>query len=616
MMNHLLRFIIGNTTIRLSVLIALDTVTILASVWIAFLLRFEGYIPDEHLLNATGFSLLAVAISIPIFWYFKLYSFSFSYISTDELVAIARANGIAFLGVGLVLFLVRDTVIFNGFPRSVLFLSAILIFLGTSMARFAKRILASMLQGGDSGAKERTIIVGAGDAGVQLLRSIRASQDSPYFPIGFIDDDPVKRGRIIHGLRVLGTVADIPTCVQNFSVSQMIVALPSAGSTIIKQTVECGRQAGLKKIKIVPSVAELIEDEVTLRNLQEVHIEDLLGRDPVVPDEKKIRELVEGKVVLVTGAAGSIGSELSRQIARFNPKKLLILDNDETRTFDIKNELSRRYPSLPIKELLINIRDAEKIGLVFRVEKPNLVFHAAAFKHLSLMETHADEAVKNNIFGTRIVLETAIKYSVEKVIFISTDKAVRPTSIMGMTKRVCESMCQSLDKTKYTRCIAVRFGNVLNSRGSVIPTFKEQIKRGGPVQVTHPDMERYFMLIDEACLLVLQAGAIGAGGEIFVLDMGRPVKILDLAKELIRLSGYEPDKDIPIVFTDPRPGEKLTEELVTQTEKVAQTEYQKIVKICDAVQPDAATLFELIDSLDQYFTDYEKLKEVLRSLTA
>lgn len=614
-MNPLLRFIFGNTILRFITLASLDIIVILASVWIAFLLRFEGYIPDEHILNATGFSLLAATIAIPIFWYFKLYSFSFSYVSTDELIAIARANGVAFLGIGLILFLARDTAVFTGFPRSVLFLSIILIFLGTSMLRFAKRIFGSMLQGDDSGGKERTIIVGAGDAGVQLLRSIRAAEDSSYFPIGFIDDDPVKRGRIVHGLRVLGTVADIPDCVNNFSIDHMIVALPSAGSTIIKQTVECGRQAGLRKIKIVPSVAELIDDEVTLRNLQEVHIEDLLGRDPVVPDEKSIRGLVEGKTVLVTGAAGSIGSELCRQIALFNPRSLLILDNDETRTFEIKNELTRRYPSLPIKELLINIRDADKVASVFRAERPNLVFHAAAFKHLSLMETHSDEAVKNNIFGTRIILETSVKFSVEKVIFISTDKAVRPSSVMGMTKRICEMMCQTLDRTKYTRCIAVRFGNVLNSRGSVIPTFKEQIKRGGPVQVTHPDMERYFMLIHEACLLVLQAGAIGTGGEIFVLDMGKPVKIVELAKELIRLSGFEPDKDVPIVFTDPRPGEKLTEELITQTEEVIATEYAKIVKIRDEVVPDANALFSAIDELDHYFDDKEKLVDALRDLT-
>ncbi|MBI2483937.1 polysaccharide biosynthesis protein [Candidatus Uhrbacteria bacterium] len=611
-MHLILRMMSGNSALRFITVATLDLAVILASVWIAFLLRFEGYIPDEHTVNAIGFSALAAAVSIPVFWRFKLYSFSFSYIGTDELIAIARANGAAFLGIGLVLFLARDTTVFYGFPRSVLFLSIILIFLGVSITRFAKRILESVLQGGDSGGKERTIIVGAGDAGVQLLRSIRASKESPYYPIGFIDDDPVKRGRIVQGLRVLGTLADISGCVENFSIEYMIVALPSAGSTVIKKAVERGREAGIKKIKIIPSVAELIDDEVTLRNLQEAHIEDLLGRDPVIPDEKSIRGLVEGKTVLVTGAAGSIGSELCRQIARFNPKKLLILDNDETRTFEVKNELARRYPSLSLKELLINIRDAEKIHSVFRTERPNLVFHAAAFKHVSLMEVHPDEAVKNNIFGTRIVLEAAVKCSVEKLIFISTDKAVRPSSVMGMTKRICELMCQAFDKTKYTRCITVRFGNVLNSRGSVIPMFKDQIKRGGPVQVRHPDMERYFMLIDEACLLVLQAGAIGAGGEIFVLDMGKPVKILDLAKELIRLSGYEPDKDIPIVFTDPRPGEKLTEELITRTEEVTETAYQKIVKIRDAAQPNAEELFAAIDSFDQSFENFEQLKKDLR----
>ncbi len=602
--------------LRLPTLLALDTVLIIISVWIGFLLRFEGYIPSAHITNAIGFGVLAIAITLPLFYYFRLYAFSYSYVSTDALIAIARANVLAFAATGLVLFLFRESTVFRGFPRSVLFFTFILLFLTTSALRFYKRITRELFQKGDDGEKERTLIIGAGDAGIQILRSIKEHPASPYLPVGFIDDDPGKRGRIVNGIRIVGTLADIGECVRSLEVKRMIVALPSAGSTVIKETVQRGREAGIQKIKIVPSIAELINDEITLKSLQEVHVEDLLGRDPVIADEPRIRELVAGKNVLITGAAGSIGSELSRQIARFGPGTLLLLDDDETRMFHIGRELMNRYPDMGIHQLVVNIRDAAKIDSVFQTYRPHLVFHAAAYKHVPLMEIHPDEAVKNNVFGTRIIVEAAVRYLTEKIVFISTDKAVNPSSVMGMTKRIGEKMLQTLDKVKYTRCISVRFGNVLDSRGSVIPIFKEQIKKGGPVQVTHPEMERYFMLTEEACLLVLQAGAIGTGGEIFVLDMGKPVKILDLAKELIRLSGFEPDQDIPIVFTNPRPGEKFTEELITESEAVSPTQYQKIVKISDVASVDSEMLFSHIDTLDQYFNDHENLKSVLKDLAA
>ncbi len=613
-MISLARLFFGNQTLRLATILILDAILIIGSVGIAFFLRFEGWIPPEHILNAFGFTALTLAVTLPLFVYLKLYSFSFSYVGTDELIHIARANLFAFLCVGLLLFLFRATPLFSGFPRSVLLVGFILIFLATSLLRFGKRILRELIRGKYDGKKERTLIVGAGDAGVQILRSIRENPDSQYAPVGFIDDDLNKKGRIIYGIRVLGRLENIGECVKTNTIERMIVALPSAGSTIIKQTVERGREAGIKKIKIVPSMTELMSDEITLQNLQEVNVEDLLGREPVIADEQRIKELVSGKVVLITGAAGSIGSELSRQIARFQSAQLLLLDNDETRMFHIGLELQKKYPLLSIQQLVVNIRDAEKIESLFKRYRPHLVFHAAAFKHVPLMEQHPDEAVKNNIFGTRIIVEAAVRNLTEKIVLISTDKAVNPSSVMGMTKRIGEKMFQSLDKVKYTRCICVRFGNVLDSRGSVIPIFKEQIRKGGPVQVTHPEMERYFMLTEEACLLVLQAGAIGNGGEIFVLDMGKPVKILTLAQELIRLSGFEPDQDIPIVFTNPRPGEKFTEELTTEADAVISTEYPKIVKIKDMGIAEGKTLFACIDTLDKYFDDHTALKTELKKL--
>lgn len=615
-MNSLIRTLLGNPLLRLITLVSLDAILIIGSIWVSFFLRFEGWIPPEHTVNGFSFIVLTLLITLPLFVYLKLYSFSFSYVSTDELIHIARANLFAFLCVGLLLFLLRETPLFSGFPRSILLLSFILIFLCTSLLRFWKRIFQEMIRGKSDGEKERTLIVGAGNAGVQILRSIRENATSPYAPVGFIDDDPNKKGRMMYGIQILGRLDDIKECVKANAIERLIVALPSAGSTIIKQTVERGREAGLKKIKIVPSMAELMSDEITLQSLQEVHVEDLLGREPVIADEPKIKELISGKTVLITGAAGSIGSELSRQIARFQPGNLILLDNDETRMFHIGGELQTKYPHLPIQQLVVNIRDAEKIESVFKTAKPQLVFHAAAFKHVPLMEQHPDEAVKNNIFGTRIIAEAAVRNLAEKIVFISTDKAVNPSSIMGMTKRIGEKMFQALDKVKYTRCICVRFGNVLDSRGSVIPIFKEQIRKGGPVQVTHPDMERYFMLTEEACLLVLHAGAMSSGGEIFVLDMGKPVKILSLAQELIRLSGFEPDQDIPIVFTNPRPGEKFTEELVTEIDAVIETEYQKIVKIKDGGTVDGETLFSRIDTLNQFFEDHGALKKILKELAA
>jgi len=447
--------------------------------------------------------------------------------------------------------------------------------------------------------EEKTLIVGAGDAGEQILRSIISSKNKSYSPVGFVDDNPMKQGVTIHGYKVLGKILDIPKIIKDYQVKELIIALPSVGRSTIKSAVELGVKAGLKKIKISPPLNEVIDGRVSFKNLKNVEVEDLLGREKVSLNTSQIRNFITDKVILITGAAGSIGSELSRQTAKFNPSLLLLLDQDETGIFNISKELEKSFPDLKVQPIIADIRDREKINAIFEKISPKIVFHAAAYKHVPLMEENPDEAVKNNIFGTKNLANASFKYGVEKFIFISTDKAVNPTSVMGATKRVSEMICQTYNQKNETKFISVRFGNVLNSRGSVIPIFREQIKRGGPVEVTHRDMKRYFMLTSEACLLVMQAGAMGQGGEVFVLDMGEPIKILDLAKEMIKLSGFEPDKDIAIVFVGIRPGEKLFEETLTAEEGTIATQNEKIfmAKLSDIKPNDLEKKLEIIENL-------------------
>ncbi|MCX6760046.1 MAG: nucleoside-diphosphate sugar epimerase/dehydratase, partial [Candidatus Nealsonbacteria bacterium] len=416
------------------------------------------------------------------------------------------------------------------------------------------------------------------DAGEQAVRGIRNSREGYYLPIGFVDDNPSKKGITIHGLPVLGVLDQIPKIVGDEQVEELIIALPSAGKNTIKRAVDLGRRANIRKIKIIPSIADIISGEIVLGNLRDVSIEDLLGREPVKIDTKSIERFIKGKTVLITGAAGSIGSELSMQVAKFSPSQLILLDQDETGIFNICNRISKKLPQVKLNSVIADICDHPKIKKVFSQFKPAVVFHAAAYKHVPLMEDNTDEAVKNNVFGTKNVAEISLESGVEKFVFISTDKAVNPTSVMGATKRLGEMICQILNQKNGTKFISVRFGNVLDSRGSVIPIFREKILKREALEVTHPDMKRYFMMIPEACLLVMQAGQMGNGGEVFVLDMGEPIKIIDLAKEMIKLAGLEPDKDIPIVFSGIRPGEKLFEETLTAEEGTIATENQSIFK--------------------------------------
>lgn len=593
-----------------------DVLLISLAVYLAFLLRFDGKIPNQYFSQGTlvSFIFLVLFFSLPIFYFFKLYSFTWSYVSTRELISLFKGTLLAFLFTGTTFLIFRNLPQFLRFPRSTLFISYFLIFLFCGAIRFLKRVYLQLFKKGVKG-KVRTLIVGAGDAGEQILRSIQISKNNHYNPIGFVDDNPTKQGVEIHGLKVLGKIEDIAQIVKDFDIEEMIIAFPSAGYGAIKRAVEEGRKARLKKIKIVPPITEVINGEASLRSIREIQVEDLLGREPVALDAKSIENFLQNKRVLITGAAGSIGSELCRQIAKFNPSLLLMLDQDETGIFNISKELEDKFARLKTSLEICDIQDEEKINQIFEKFRPNIIFHAAAYKHVPLMEIHPDQAVKNNIFGTKIVADTALKFGVEKFIFISTDKAVNPSSVMGATKRVGEMICQVLNQRNTIKFISVRFGNVLDSRGNVIQIFREQIKKGGPVEVTHPEMKRYFMTTTEACLLVMQAGAMGQGGEVFVLDMGKPIRILDLAREMIRFSGLEPDKDIPIVFTEPRPGEKFFEDILTAEEGIVATKHQKIF-IAKLSEVDEEKLKEGLEKLREAIKELnrQKIIQILKNL--
>lgn len=444
-------------------------------------------------------------------------------------------------------------------------------------SRFTYRIFKRVGFGALNGESDekRVLIVGAGEAGAMVIKELRNHKTLNSRPVAIVDDNPSKKRQHINGVPVLGNRKDIKKICEKKNIDEIIISIPSANRKDLKDIVNQCKKTKCKT-KIVPGYYELIDGKVNVTKIRDVEIEDLLGREEVKLNMEKICHYIEGKKVLITGGGGSIGSELCRQVVRFNPKELIILDIYENNAYDIQNELLREYRNLNLKVIIASVRDRQRLEEIFSKEDIDVVFHAAAHKHVPLMEENPKEAIKNNVFGTWNLVKVVDQYQVDKFVLISTDKAVNPTNVMGATKRVAEMIIQTANRNSNTEYVAVRFGNVLGSNGSVIPLFKHQIKAGGPVTVTHPEVIRYFMTIPEACQLVLQAGGMAKGGEIFILDMGEPVKIIDLAKDLIRLSGFEPGKDIAIEITGLRPGEKLYEELLLNKEESVTTDHQKI----------------------------------------
>lgn len=556
-------------TIRLMLL---DIVLINLSYIFALYIRFEGNIEVKYLRAYIDNALLLTIIKLLVVGYFKLYKREWRYASIDELINIVIACVVANTVALSFLVLLQSHL-----PRSVYVIATMLDIIFIGGIRFSIRAYRRVKNSSIVPRKgyRKIMIIGGGDAGAMVITEYNNHPQLNSKPVVIIDDDDKKQGKIIRGVPVLGRREDIPRLAKEMKIDEIVIAIPSASRKTIKNIVEICRQTKCK-LKILPGMYELIDGKVSIKKIRDVQIEDLLGREEIKINVKEITSYLEKKVVLVTGGGGSIGSELCRQIARFKPKKLIILDIYENNAYAIQHELLRQYDDLNLKVIIASIRDRRRIEKIMREEKPDVIFHAAAHKHVPLMENNPGEAVKNNVFGTLNLAQCADKYGVKRFVMISTDKAVNPTNVMGATKRICEMIIQSINQISDTEFVAVRFGNVLGSNGSVIPLFKKQIEEGGPVTVTHKEVTRYFMTIPEAVGLVIQAGAMAKGGEIFILDMGEPVKIMDLAKELIKLSGFEPNVDIPIEIIGLRPGEKLYEELLLDEEDITQTKYDKI----------------------------------------
>jgi len=536
----------------------------------AYLLRFnlEG-VPDFFWTAATESLLLVLPVQAGLFWLSGLYRGVWRFASLPDVLRILKGVGLGVLALAATLLLTEV----RGVPRSVPVLYGILLALLISGPRFLYRMLKD--HGFRMRSGTRVLIIGAGRAGEMLVRDLLRDRERRYTPVAFLDDEPRRWGRDIHGIRVMGSCAELPKVARRLSIEVIVLAVPAATSVQMKRLVELAEATGIP-FRTVPQLNDLVSGQVRIDALREVEIEDLLGRQPISLDWDGIRDGLASRRVMVTGAGGSIGAELCRQLVALGVQELVLVENSEFNLFEIDRQLRQRDPNAVLHLHLVDVRNPERLGDLFASHRPEVVFHAAAYKHVPLLESQVLEAVQNNVLGTANVARMADRYGCREFILISTDKAVNPVNVMGATKRVAEAICHSLSTTSDTAFITVRFGNVLGSTGSVVPLFKEQIRAGGPVTVTHPDITRYFMTTREACQLIMQASVLGRGGEIFVLDMGEPVRIAYLAEQLILLSGKTPGEDIQIQYTGLRPGEKLFEELFHSAESQDRTGHEKI----------------------------------------
>ena len=592
-----------------------DAVSIVIAFFLALWFRFDcrySMIPKEFLGAYLKFIGIYVIFSLFVFWRLRLYNSIWRFASYSELVRMIVATGISslFHCTGMTLF-------FGRMPLSYYFFGTVIQFGMTLMVRFAYRFVLlerSKRRKTEEIAKaKRVLLIGGGKAGQIILRDIKTAKELKDIVCCIIDDNPNKWGRYIEGVPIVGGRDDILSCVERYKIDKIIVAVPSATAEEKRDILNICKETGCE-LKNLPGVYQFLTGEVKVSALRDVDVEELLGRDPIKVNMEEIHAFIHGKKVMVTGGGGSIGSGLCRQIASYQPKQLIVFDIYENNAYQIQKSLEWEFPRLHMTVLIGSVRDERRLQSMFSRYRPDIVFHAAAHKHVPLMEDSPNEAIKNNVIGTLKTARTASRYHVKKFILISTDKAVNPTNIMGASKRLCEMVIQMIGKHSTTEFAAVRFGNVLGSNGSVIPLFKKQIERGGPVTVTDPNIVRYFMTIPEAVSLVLQAGAYAKGGEIFVLDMGEPVKILDLAKNLILLSGHKPDEDIQIVFTGLRPGEKLYEEMLMDEEGLQDTE-NNLIHIGKPIELDEGKFLEQLEELKEYVvTEPSDIREWVKKI--
>ena len=560
-------------------MILTDVFIFIVALVLSYLIRFEFSFAQIDIEQIYGLLLWIVPLKFIVFLSFGLYRGMWRYTSVRDFWLLAKA---CFLSTLLVMVIILAINRFEGYSRSVFVADCIItFFLSGGVRIFIRSFYAARVNRGESfypldhTKLTKVLIIGAGDAGEKILREIMENNALHYDVVGFLDDNVEKQGRTIHGIRVLGTVERLPGILKRSIIEQILIAVPSANGDEIRRIVEACRKSGTA-YKILPGIGELIDGRVSVKLLRDISYEDLLGRSPVHLNIKDIRKYLDGKTILITGCGGSIGSELCRQVVKYQPRSLILLDSSESNLFNIQMEMQNENYCRHCEAILGRVQDETLMNDIFEKYKPEVVFHAAAYKHVPMLEKNPWQAVFNNIIGSRVVMEMAVKHHVDRFVLVSTDKAVRPTNVMGASKRVTELIMQC-QQGNGTRFMAVRFGNVVGSSGSVIPLFRRQIEQGGPVTVTHPEMNRFFMTIPEASQMILQAGTMGEGGEIFILRMGTPVKIADMARDLIRLSGKEPDVDIKIVYTGLREGEKLYEELITVGEDVLPTGHEKVM---------------------------------------
>ena len=554
---------------------------------------FMFYLPQAYWLLGVG-----LVVKPIVFYYFGLYRRLWVYASVQELKLIVAAVSSASVAVSLVIVLLRALKILPYFPRSTLPIDWLLTIILVGGLRFSMRLLSDANQTSAKAGKgmRRVLIIGAGEAGALVVREMQKNSNLRFIPICFLDDNPVKNKQQIHGVPVVGTINDLGRTVLTRRINEVIIAIPSAPGRVIRQVADVCQKHNIP-FRTMPGMYELIGGKVNVSRLREVEISDLLRREPALIDEHRIGSSLSGRRILITGAGGSIGREICMQVARWMPASLVMLGHGENSIFETLLEFQANYPAIPVYPVIADVRDLDRLNAVFAEHNPDVIFHTAAHKHVPLMEVNVEEAITNNVLGTRNIVEVALNDGIERLVFISTDKAIRPSSVYGATKRLAEMIVLDGAHRSETAFSVVRFGNVLGSRGSVIPRFKRQIASGGPITITHPEMKRYFMTIPEAVHLVLQASSMGQGGEVFVLNMGEQVRILDVAEDLIRLSGLEPGKDIDITYTGIRPGEKLSEELWDQGVEYKPTAHPDIVLLEDEDLLTGDSLQDIVDEL-------------------
>jgi len=610
-------------------ILAVDIILVAFSWYFSYLLRFNFSIPEDNFNAFQRILPLIIVIKILIFYVSDLYQGMWRYTSLADLVNISKACSFASFVIILMILFVHG---FAGFPRSIFIIDWFLTLLLISGNRIAIR-LYFWLGVGDESSRfiwkgfftqffkhdrpgKKLLIIGAGDCGEKIFREIHDNFYLGYEVVGFIDDDSSKANLKIHGIPVVGNTDEIQFLVNKMNIEELLIAIPSASSARMRAIVDRCEESGIP-FKTVPGMGELINGKVTVKAIRDVAYKDLLGREPVKLDEESIGKYLNGKRVLITGAGGSIGSELCRQVCRYTPESIILYERAESPLFEIELELKDNFQYIKIIPRLADILDIQQLKNTFHEERPHVVFHAAAYKHVPMLEIQPWEAMTNNILGTCNIIEEAKAFHVERFVFVSTDKAVRPANVMGASKRIAELLVQAQNGCGLsdTQFMTVRFGNVVGSVGSVVPLFRKQIEKGGPVTVTHPEITRYFMTIPEACQLILQASSMGKGGEIFILEMGIPIKIADMAQDLIRLSGFEPDVDIKVEYIGLRPGEKLSEELITEEEGIVQTSHEKIM----VVQGPVCEIELINGKVDQLLElavtqDGEEIKRTLKEL--